>query len=395
MNFRAILDDYLPSLSFDVSAYAECRVTLSLPVLPLPVLSHLFSQVQTLFSAEPTLLDISPPCYVVGDIHGQLLDLMRILQAFREPGPHSYLFLGDIVDRGQFSLEALTIVLLLKCLWPSSVFIIRGNHEFMQVSSQGETGLLSQIISVYGNDSLFQQAVKAFAYIPFGARIGRRILCVHGGIGPDLSDADDIRFIARPIDLYDDDNVIALTWSDPCDSIDDFRPSPTRGAGYIFGGAVLRSFLERSDIDVLVRGHECVQDGFASHFDGKCITVFSASNYCGHTNNQAAVLYVESEGRFEAKTFPALTWLLRRDVEFRSNELTGGQASRIRSKTRTMTARQVLASTSRSTPGKRPLESAKPHRMDTPVLISKSPSVLPPSTFLEEVRQAARRKTVE
>jgi hypothetical protein len=150
-------------------------------------------------------------------------------------------------------------------------------------------------------------------------------------------------------------------------------------------------------MDVLVRGHECVPKGFASHFDGKCITVFSASNYCGYTNNQAAVLSVISETHYEVKTFPPLQWLLRRDVEFRQPDPATSQGSRLGARARTMFARQVLSASVLPGPGgKKPAEEARSRRNEAPILVSKSPSVLAPRMFLGTMqgRESARRKTL-
>jgi protein phosphatase len=313
-DFRVLLDAYLSALDGDASRYATKQTTLVLPEPNPDLFRLLFRQAQTLFQSDPVLLDISSPCIIVGDIHGQILDLLRILLTFGIPGPIRYLFLGDLVDRGEFSLEALVIPLLLKVIWPDHVFILRGNHEFRQLCSQ--SGFLKEMIDIFGNSLLYDEAIRVFREMPFAARVDGSMLCVHGGIGPGLMAAEHILFIQRPIDEFGDENVDALVWSDPSEDITMFEPSAARGAGFRFGCLGLVNFLDRSNLNLLVRAHECVADGYEYHFGSRCITIFSASNYC-MSGNRGAVLEVTSAQCFRARDFPALTWLSRKDVVFK------------------------------------------------------------------------------
>jgi protein phosphatase len=327
--FRAALDAYLTAASGDLSLYASGEKSLTLPLLSPDFLTSLFRHCQSVLACEPTLLDISSRCFVIGDIHGQVLDLIRILHTVGLPHAHSLLFLGDLVDRGEFSIETLVIVFLLKALYPERVFLIRGNHEFSVLCSQGNNGFKHQMMNVYNNEALYQQAVQVFHFIPLAARIDGKILCVHGGIGPSLSDVSAIAAILRPIEDIGDPLVDALTWSDPDEHVDTYEPSTTRGVGYLFGEAALRAFLAASKLAMLVRAHECVLDGYEWMFKGICVTVFSASNYCGVVKNQAAVLEVRNPQEWEIHPFPALSWLTRGRCSFR--DLTfGGLGVKIR-----------------------------------------------------------------
>jgi protein phosphatase len=324
-DFRVLLDAYLSSIDGDAVQYANHQSPFILPEPNPDLLKLLFRHTQTLFQNDPVLLEITSPCIIIGDIHGQILDLLRILNTFGNPSPLHYLFLGDLVDRGEFSLETLVIPLLLKSLWPDSVFVIRGNHEFRQLCSQ--SGFLKQMTEIFNDATLYDDALRIFRELPFAARIDNAILCVHGGIGPNLLSVDQIRFIQRPIEDFGDVNINSLVWSDPSDKIATFEPSVARGVGFIFGALGLTNFLERSKLDVLVRAHECVSEGYEAHFDSRCLTIFSASNY-GMSGNRSAVLEVKSAKSFKVRDFPALPWFSRKDVVFK----TGGKTTVLRSR---------------------------------------------------------------
>jgi protein phosphatase len=260
------------------------------------------------------MIELISPCIIVGDIHGQILDLFRILNTFGTPGRIAYLFLGDIVDRGEFSIECLVTVLLLKALHPDSVFVIRGNHEFSSLCSQ--CGFMSQMMEFFQDSNLYHEAVQVFPYIPLAARIDDSILCVHGGIGPSITSLTSISWLQRPIEEFGDDIVDALVWSDPDPSVDRFETSTVRGAGYLFGEAAVTAFLDEAKLTMLVRAHQCIPEGAKELFGGRVMTVFSASNYCGLVGNQAAVLQITAPGVHEIRRFSPLPWLVRDAAHF-------------------------------------------------------------------------------
>ncbi|OHT17090.1 Ser/Thr protein phosphatase [Tritrichomonas foetus] len=312
--YRTLLDAYMNSFSHDVFQYANKQALLSLPNPDQRLIMDLFIDVQKIFEEEPIMLDVRSPCIIVGDIHGQILDLYRILKIFGMPAKQKYVFLGDFVDRGEFSVEVIIIVFILKVIWPDNVKIIRGNHEFEFLCSQ--CGFMTQMIDFFGDNNLFNYCAKAFGYIPLAARIDYKILCVHGGIGPEFNNLSQIGSLKRPIHDYDNDLLNSLLWSDPSLETDTFIES-VRGTGYFFGEKAVNDFLANTKIQMIVRGHECVTEGVEFHFNEKICTVFSASNYCGLIGNSAGVLEMTGPMKYKIRKLPPLPWLLRANVMFR------------------------------------------------------------------------------
>jgi diadenosine tetraphosphatase ApaH/serine/threonine PP2A family protein phosphatase len=195
----------------------------------------------------------------------------------------------------------------MKAIWPAHVFVIRGNHEFAGLCSAH--GFLTQVLAMHGF-SVFQAATECFGYIPLAAKIGR-VLCVHGGLGPDVTTVGAIRALARPVEDFSDPVVDALMWSDPSERLLGFEPSEARGAGYAFGESALVNFLRLSNLDAMIRAHECVADGHRWQFGRRLLTVFSASNYTGIVGNYGAVAEINAAGEIEVHQFAPLPYIMR------------------------------------------------------------------------------------
>jgi protein phosphatase len=241
------------------------------------------------------------------------VDLFRTLGALGLPPERSYLFLGDLVDRGEFSTETVVVIFLLKVLYPSHIFVIRGNHEFREMTRQ--SGFRQELSQIYASWEPERQILDAFSWLPIAAVISHTVLCVHGGIGPEVRQLAQLQTIPRPLLSYEQELVISLVWSDPCPYLDDFEAS-ARGVAYYFGVRALETFLDRHELKLMVRGHECVADGVQIAFDSRLITVFSASNYCGLERNKAGVLVVSDAEHWEAVTFAPLRLFGRGEAEF-------------------------------------------------------------------------------
>ena len=310
---QAIIDFYKPYFKPNVSDIERGRTRLYAPICPINVIKKICASAKQIFMNEPMLLRLyNDPVYIVGDLHGHILDLFRTLGKIEMPPKNTILFLGDIVDRGDFSTESITIILSLKILYPDLVYIIRGNHEFLEMSRQ--SGFSAELYNLYDKDMSVEDAfMDAFSYIPIGAMIGKNVLCVHGGIGPHVFRVEQLEKIQRPLHTFDDDLVSSLLWSDPSRLGKGFSPS-TRGIGYLFGTDELAEFLDSNNLKYLVRGHECVDKGIELQLNNRIFTVFGASNYCGMSPNKSGILIMKQDCSKEAILFPPINQHLKRSV---------------------------------------------------------------------------------
>jgi protein phosphatase len=206
------------------------------------------------------------------------------------------LFLGDYIDRGGFSVEVVLVLFTLVCKFPTQVFLLRGNHEFPNVHHC--TFLSDELKALYSSVALFDIIHAAFTWLPLAALIGTTHLCLHGGIGPHFNSIQDIATVPYPLTNYDDPKVCELLWSDPCKTIMHYIDS-TRGCGCFFGQTAIANFLQRNELRLMIRGHQCVYDG-TEMFKDMVLTVFSTSFYNDEENRAA---YVMVDQNFELHTF--------------------------------------------------------------------------------------------
>ncbi|KAL8232829.1 hypothetical protein R6Q57_002607 [Mikania cordata] len=257
---------------------------------------------EQIFLHEPTVLQLKAPIKVFGDLHGQFGDLMRLFDEYGYPSTAGdityidYLFLGDYVDRGQHSLETITLLLALKIQYPENIHLIRGNHEAADINAL--FGFRLECVERMGeNDGIWAwtRFNQLFNHLPLAALIEKKIICMHGGIGRSIHLVEQIEKIERPITMDAGSLVLMdLLWSDPTenDSVEGLRPN-ARGPGLVtFGPDRVSDFCKKNKLQLIIRAHECVMDGFERFAQGQLITLFSATNYCGTANNAGAILVI-------------------------------------------------------------------------------------------------------
>ncbi|CAJ0571618.1 unnamed protein product, partial [Mesorhabditis spiculigera] len=243
------------------------------------------------FWSQKCLIEVNAPVNICGDVHGQFEDLLALFALNGFPPDKHYLFLGDYVDRGPYSLEVMVLLFAYKVLYPKEVTLLRGNHESRPVNMQ--YGFYLEVKKRY-SVNLYECFQYAFYCMPFCALVDKRILCMHGGISEELQDFNQLEKIERPCDIPDLGIIADLTWADPEPTIQGYEESP-RGAARIFGAQALKTFCQTHGIDLVVRAHQVVQDGYEFFADRHLVTIFSAPYYCGQFDNAACVLSVSKD----------------------------------------------------------------------------------------------------
>lgn len=253
--------------------------------------TYLVMESRQLFMSQPMLLEINAPLKICGDIHGQYSDLLRLFDLGEYPPDSNYLFLGDYVDRGDQSLETVSLLLAYKLLFPNTFFLLRGNHESSNINRiYGFFDECKRRFSI----KLWKLFTDTFNCMPVAAVVEKRILCMHGGLSPELQNLDQIRYILRPSDVPDSGLICDLLWSDPSEMSDGWDENE-RGVSCTFGGDIVSEAIERFDIDLICRAHQVVEEGFKFFAARQLITVFSAPNYCGEFDNDGAFLVVNED----------------------------------------------------------------------------------------------------
>ncbi|CAH0477211.1 unnamed protein product [Peronospora belbahrii] len=250
---------------------------------------------------ESNVQRIDAPVTICGDIHGQFYDLKELFNVGGECPETNYLFMGDFVDRGFYSVETFLLLLALKVRYPDRITLIRGNHESRQITQV--YGFYDECLRKYGSVNVWRYCTEIFDYLSLSAIIEDKIFCVHGGLSPSINTLDQIRIIDRKQEVPHDGAMCDLMWSDPED-IDGWGLSP-RGAGYLFGGDVVEKFNQTNDIQLICRAHQLVMEGHKSMFNNALVTVWSAPNYCYRCGNVAAILELDENLEQRFKIFEA------------------------------------------------------------------------------------------
>lgn len=238
---------------------------------------------------QPTLLELDAPVNILGDIHGQFRDLLRLFDAGGYPPDQNYLMLGDYVDRGKQSIEVICLLLAFKVKYPEHFFLLRGNHECASINRV--YGFYDECKRRY-NIRLWRTFADTFNCLPPAALIDDRIFCMHGGLSPELRSFDCVRNLPRPMDVPDTGLLCDLLWADPVEGIDTEWNENDRGVSVCFGKKLLDRVLPSFGLDLIVRAHQVVEDGYEFFGDRQLVTIFSAPDYCGEFNNAAAMMQV-------------------------------------------------------------------------------------------------------
>jgi len=277
-------------MPFDVDAAIEKAIACQL--LDPYASKSLCERLKLVLARECNVKPVPTPVTVVGDVHGQVFDLLELFKIGGSVPHTNYLFLGDYVDRGPFSVETITLLALLKLRHPERITLLRGNHESRQITQV--YGFYAECFRKFGSAAVWQHFTELFDYLPIAAAVGGSLLAVHGGLSPSIHHLDQIRILDRFAEIPHDGPLADLMWSDPDPEKTGFVISP-RGAGYVFGHDVVWKFLHLNGLAHIVRAHQLCMCGYQVLFDDSLSTVWSAPNYCYRFGNTASILEVSED----------------------------------------------------------------------------------------------------
>ncbi|KAG6877360.1 3',5'-cyclic-nucleotide phosphodiesterase (PDEase) (3':5'-CNP) [Termitomyces sp. T32_za158] len=239
-----------------------------------------------LLRKEPNVLQVDAPITVGGS-----------------PADTRYLFLGDYVDRGYFSIECVLYLWSLKIWYPDTLFLLRGNHECRHLTDYFTFKL--ECKHKY-SERIYEACIESFCALPLAAVMNKQFLCIHGGLSPELNTLEDIRAIDRFREPPTHGLMCDILWADPVEdfgnerSTESFLHNHVRGCSYFFTYQAACQFLERNNLLSIIRAHEAQDAGYRMYRKTKTtgfpsvMTIFSAPNYLDVYNNKAAVLKYES-----------------------------------------------------------------------------------------------------
>ncbi|EAY12283.1 Ser/Thr protein phosphatase, putative [Trichomonas vaginalis G3] len=251
----------------------------------------------SLLLSQPTLLRVKAPILCVADLHGRYIDLLRIFKKYGFPDKVNYLFLGDYVDRGEDSLDIITLLLALKLRFPENLYMLRGNHECELISSQ--YGFKDECRR---KGAPYQPFMLPFDSLPLAAIINDKVFCVHGGPSPSMTSLDDIQNFPRPRELPKEGIINDLTWADPSSKVQFYGPT-IRNTSVSYGREAAKSFMETFGFEMILRAHEVVPNGYKFPFgeDMNVVTLFSAPNY--YDENLGATMVFDENLRYAIDSF--------------------------------------------------------------------------------------------
>ncbi|KAG6899959.1 Serine/threonine-protein phosphatase PP2A catalytic subunit [Termitomyces sp. T159_Od127] len=196
---------------------------------------RLCDKTREILMEESNVQPVRCPVTVCGDIHGQFHDLSELFRIGGNSPDTNYLFMGDYVDRGYYSVETVTLLVALKLRYRDRVTILRGNHESRQITQV--YGFYDECLRKYGNANVWRFFTDLFDFLPLTALIDNQEVPHEGP-------------------------MCDLLWSDPDDRCG-WGISP-RGAGYTFGQDISEAFNHNNGLTLVARAHQLVMEAYNS-----------------------------------------------------------------------------------------------------------------------------------
>lgn len=258
-------------------------------------------KVRDIFVGMSNVQPVRCPVTVCGDVHGQFHDLAELFRIGGRCPDTNYLFMGDYVDRGFYSVECVSLLLCLQLRFPERITVLRGNHESRQITQV--YGFYDECLRKYGSAHPWKLFTDLFDYMPLAAVVEEQLFCLHGGLSPSVSTIEEIQELDRCQEVPHEGVMCDLLWSDPDDRVG-WGISP-RGAGYTFGSDVTQQFIHTNGLQLIARAHQLVMQGYNWSHEGRVVTIFSAPNYCYRCGNKAAIMEIDESMKYHYLQFEA------------------------------------------------------------------------------------------
>lgn len=243
---------------------------------------------------EKSLLELSGPIYVFGDIHGnytQLVEYLKKIEFFKTDV--KILLLGDYIDKGPKCLHTISLLFCMKLLYPNRIYLLRGNHETENVNKY--FGFYNECCLKYGvifGSKLWKHINNTFNYLSIGAIIDNQIFCIHAGLSPNLNNIYDINNIIKGSTIPNSGVLCDLLWSDPKKNQDTNWMPNSRGISYTYNEKILKKFMKKNNIKLVCRGHQYAENGYEFFCNEKLITLTSTRNEMYKENNRCCIMYI-------------------------------------------------------------------------------------------------------
>ena len=268
--------------------------------LPENEVNALCEKVKEILIKEDNVQFVHCPVTICGDVHGQFHDLLELFKVGGNVPDTNYLFLGDYVDRGCFSVETVSLLLALKIKYPTKLYLTRGNHESRQTTQI--YGYYEECNKKYGNTgTVWKTFTDLFDYLPLCAIVEGKFFGLHGGLSPSINTLEEINQLDRKCEPPHEGAMSDLLWSDP-EEREGWGQSQ-RGAGWVFGGDISTKFNYTNKTKLICRAHQLMLNGYEWIHNNNVLTIFSAPNYCYRCGNVAAIMEVNENMEYQFQTF--------------------------------------------------------------------------------------------
>ena len=259
-----------------------------------------FLKAKDILGKRENIAIIKSPLIVCGCINAHFEELKDIFNICGNISETKYLFLGDYVGRGWNGLSTFILLILYLIKYPNNLVFLRGNHDSRTFSRM--YGLYNECLQKYSNkyeaEDIYNMINELFDLLQLAAIVDNKYFCIHGGLSPDLKKLEEINKLERKKEIPENGIITDLIWSDPNEEVDEYVPSK-KGAGQFYGEKAVQNFLkENSNIEMIIRSHELVDNGYKYQFNNKLLTVFSAPNYGERLDNIGSVLKIEENSKF-------------------------------------------------------------------------------------------------